>query len=44
MGQQCGFDSPSYFGKVFRTYMNMTPKEYRMKELEFPFDAVFYER
>jgi AraC-like DNA-binding protein len=44
IGQRCGFDSPSYFGKVFRTYMNMTPKEYRLKKLEFPYDAVFYER
>lgn len=44
IGKQCGFDSPSYFGKVFREYMNMTPKEYRTKKLEFPYDAVFYER
>ncbi|GFZ93043.1 hypothetical protein GCM10008018_44200 [Paenibacillus marchantiophytorum] len=43
IGQHCGFDSPSYFGKIFRTYMTMTPKEYRLKQLEFPFDAIYYE-
>lgn len=43
IGKQCGFDSPSYFGKVFREYMSMTPKEYRMKKLEFPYHAVYYE-
>ncbi|MCA0757822.1 AraC family transcriptional regulator [Paenibacillus sp. N4] len=43
IGQQCGFDSPSYFGKVFREYMAMTPKEYRTKKLEFPYDAIYYE-
>ncbi|GMK40399.1 hypothetical protein PCCS19_34550 [Paenibacillus sp. CCS19] len=44
IGKQCGFDSSSYFGKVFREYMNMTPKEYRTKKSEFPFDAVYYKR
>ncbi|WP_159888408.1 helix-turn-helix transcriptional regulator [Paenibacillus puerhi] len=43
VGKQCGFESPSYFGKVFREYMSMTPKEYRMKELEFPYNAVYYQ-
>lgn len=43
IAQKCGFESPSYFGKVFRDYMSLTPKEYRMKELEFPFDAIYYE-
>ncbi|MEK5253283.1 AraC family transcriptional regulator [Paenibacillus sp. FSL F4-0125] len=43
VGQRCGFESPSYFGKVFREYMSMTPKEYRMKKLEFPYDAIYYE-
>ncbi|AFC30264.1 AraC family transcriptional regulator [Paenibacillus mucilaginosus 3016] len=43
IGRRCGFESPSYFGKVFRHYMAMTPKEYRMKTLEFPYDAIFYE-
>ncbi|UQZ35551.1 AraC family transcriptional regulator [Paenibacillus sp. PK3_47] len=43
IGRQCGFDSPSYFGKVFREYMSMTPKEYRLKKLEFPYDAIYYD-
>ena len=43
IGRQCGFDSPSYFGKIFREYMSMTPKEYRMKILEFPYSAIYYE-
>ncbi|BFT74362.1 AraC family transcriptional regulator [Paenibacillus sp. P36] len=43
IGQTCGFDSPSYFGKIFRQYMHMTPKEYRMKKLEFPYDAIYLE-
>ncbi|THF80359.1 helix-turn-helix transcriptional regulator [Cohnella fermenti] len=43
IGRRCGFDSPSYFGKVFREYMGMTPKDYRLKKLEFPYDAVYYE-
>ncbi|WP_276356216.1 helix-turn-helix transcriptional regulator [Cohnella caldifontis] len=42
IGARCGFDTPSYFGKVFREYMSMTPKEYREKKLEFPYDAVYY--
>ncbi|AIQ51501.1 helix-turn-helix domain-containing protein [Paenibacillus sp. FSL R7-0331] len=43
IGRECGFDSPSYFGKVFRDYMSMTPKDYRLKKLEFPYDAIYYE-
>lgn len=43
IGRQCGFDSPSYFGQVFREYMGMTPKEYRMKDLEYPYRAVYYD-
>ncbi|WP_336787901.1 AraC family transcriptional regulator [Paenibacillus sp. MMO-177] len=43
IGQLCGFESPSYFGKVFREYMSMTPKDYRMKKIEFPYDAIYYE-
>ncbi|MCU6712582.1 AraC family transcriptional regulator [Paenibacillus sp. J5C_2022] len=43
IGKRCGFDSPSYFGKVFREYMAMTPLEYRQKKLEFPYDAIYYE-
>lgn len=43
IGRQCGFENPSYFGKVFREYMSMTPKEYRRKKLEFPYNAIYYE-
>lgn len=43
VGERCGFDSPSYFGKIFREYMSMTPTDYRAKKLEFPYDAVYYE-
>lgn len=43
VGKRCGFDSPSYFGKVFREYMSVTPTEYRMKKLEFPYHAIYYE-
>jgi Transcriptional regulator containing an amidase domain and an AraC-type DNA-binding HTH domain len=43
IGEQCGFDSPSYFGKVFRQYMSMTPKDYRMKKMAFPYHAIYYE-
>lgn len=43
IGQKCGFESPSYFGKVFRQYMSMSPKEYRLKKLVFPYDAIYYE-
>ena len=43
VGKRCGFESPSYFGKVFREYMSMTPTEYRNKNLEFPYNAIYYE-
>lgn len=26
---QCGFNSPAYFTKLFKSYIHMTPKEYR---------------
>lgn len=29
IGKMCGFQSPSYFGKIFRKYMNMSPNDYR---------------
>lgn len=31
VGKMCGFDSPSYFGKVFREITGQTPGEYRIK-------------
>ena len=32
ISEECGFSSPSYFGKVFRETMGCTPKEYRDKD------------
>ena len=32
ISEECGFSSPSYFGKVFRESMGCTPKEYRDKD------------
>lgn len=32
ISEECGFSSPSYFGKVFREEMGCTPKEYRDKD------------
>lgn len=29
IGQMCGFDSPSYFGKIFKDVVGMTPEAYR---------------
>lgn len=31
IGQACGYDSPSYFGKVFRKVCGVSPKEYRTR-------------
>ena len=31
IGAMCGFQSPSYFGKVFREHTGKTPREYRAK-------------
>ncbi|MCR5508760.1 MAG: AraC family transcriptional regulator [Lachnospiraceae bacterium] len=31
IGEECGFASDSYFGKMFRQYLNCTPREYRRK-------------
>jgi AraC-like DNA-binding protein len=33
ISEECGFSSPSYFGKVFREAMGCTPKEYRDKDV-----------
>lgn len=32
ISEECGFSSPSYFGKVFRESMGCTPREYRDKD------------
>lgn len=31
--QVCGFESPSYFGKIFKSVTGMTPGEYRQRNL-----------
>ena len=31
IGERCGFASDSYFGKIFRQYMNCSPREYRKR-------------
>ncbi|PYI53948.1 helix-turn-helix transcriptional regulator [Paenibacillus flagellatus] len=41
IGRRCGFESPSYFGKVFRHYLGQSPGDYRVNRKEWPFDAVF---
>ena len=33
IGEECGFASDSYFGKIFRQYMNCSAREYRRKML-----------
>lgn len=33
IGMLCGFQSPSYFGKIFRKYVKMSPNEYRAKNI-----------
>ena len=43
IGKQCGFDSPSYFGKTFRQYLGLSPREYRVQRLNYPFDTLFLE-
>ncbi len=34
IGELCGFQSPSYFGMVFKKMMGMTPNEFRMSKLK----------
>lgn len=33
IGNLCGFQSPSYFGKIFKKYMKMSPNEYRARNM-----------
>ena len=35
IGVLCGFQSPSYFGMVFKKMMGMTPNEFRMSKLSY---------
>ncbi len=41
IGIRCGFDSPSYFGKIFRHYLQLTPGEFRRRTAEHPYDTVY---
>jgi len=41
VGARCGFDSPSYFGKIFRHYLKLTPGEFRRLTIEHPYDTVY---
>ena len=34
IGRSCGFESPSYFGKIFRQQVGCSPREYRNKKLK----------
>jgi AraC-like DNA-binding protein len=43
IGERCGFDSPSYFGKVFRQYLGLSPREYRSATIDHPYETVFLE-
>lgn len=43
IGRMCGFDSPSYFGKVFREYLGLSPRDYRTGKLDHPYDTIFLE-
>lgn len=43
IGKRCGFDSPSYFSKIFRQYLGLSPGEYRAQRLDYPFDTIFLE-
>jgi len=43
IGRRCGFDSPSYFSKIFRQYLGLSPSEYRAQRLDYPFDTIFLE-
>jgi len=43
IGKRCGFDSPSYFSKIFRLYLGLSPSEYRAQRLDYPFDTIFLE-
>ncbi|KUP22529.1 helix-turn-helix domain-containing protein [Paenibacillus sp. DMB5] len=41
---ESGFNSASYFGKVFRFYFRVSPQVYRQQELKFPSKNLLFER
>jgi AraC-like DNA-binding protein len=41
ISNKCGFESVSYFGKIFREYWGTSPRKYRQMKLEFPFEKVY---
>lgn len=43
VGRQCGFESPSYFGKTFKAYLGLSPSEFRTDKQAYPFDTIFLE-
>ncbi|MBB6673114.1 AraC family transcriptional regulator [Cohnella nanjingensis] len=43
IGRRCGFESPSYFGQVFRHYLGLSPSAYRHGSADYPFDTLFLE-
>jgi AraC-like DNA-binding protein len=43
VGRQCGFESASYFGKTFKSYLGLSPSEFRSNKQAYPFDTIFLE-
>lgn len=43
VGRRCGFESSSYFGKTFKTYMGLSPSAFRTDKQTYPFDTIFLE-
>ena len=43
IGKRCGFDNPSYFSKIFRMYLGLSPSEFREQRVDYPFETIFLE-
>ncbi|WP_158299227.1 AraC family transcriptional regulator [Paenibacillus antri] len=43
IGELCGFESPSYFGKVFRQYLGLSPRQFRNDTNDHPYETLFLE-